>query len=97
MKIEWRSKAHQDALGIVDYTDIANPIAAFAVYEEIQDQIGFLSKNPHMGRPVRVLGTRELIINRTPFIAAYLVMEDSIIILRVLHGAQRWPKKLSTC
>lgn len=44
MKIEWRSKAHQDALGIVDYTDIANPIAAFAVYEEIQDQIGFLSK-----------------------------------------------------
>jgi toxin ParE1/3/4 len=47
-----------------------------------------------MGRLGRVVGTRELIINRTPYIAAYLVTKDAVIILRILHGAQRWPKKL---
>ena len=94
MRIEWRNKAYKDALDIVDYIDIGNPAAAFAVYEEIQKQISLLSENPHIGRPGRISGTRELIINRTPFIAAYFVAQNSIVILRILHSAQRWPKKL---
>ncbi|MDP3704980.1 MAG: type II toxin-antitoxin system RelE/ParE family toxin [Legionellaceae bacterium] len=94
MRIEWRNKAYKDALDIVDYIDIENPLAAFAVYEEIHKQISLLSSNPHIGRPGRISGTRELIINRTPYIAAYFVTQNAIVILRVLHGAQRWPKKL---
>ena len=84
-----------DALDIADYIDIDNPTAAFAIYEEIHHQIAMLSNYPHMGRLGRVVGTRELIINRTPYIAAYLVNENAIIILRILHGAQRWSKKLA--
>lgn len=94
MKIEWRNKAYMDAMDIVDYIDVDNPVAAFAVYEEIQHQISMLSDNLKMGRIGRVVGTRELIINWTPYIATYLVSKDTVIILRILHGAQRWPKKL---
>ena len=96
MRVVWRNKAHQDALEIADYIDIDNPAAAFAIYEEIHHQISMLTDNPKMGRLGRVIGTRELIVNRTPYIAAYLVSEDSVIILRILHGAKRWPKKLGT-
>jgi len=95
--IEWRNKAYQDALDIIDFIDIDNPVAAFAIYDEINNQINMLSENPYMGRPGRVSGTRELIINRTPYIVAYFVSGNTIIILRVLHGAQRWPKKLASC
>ncbi|MQW61593.1 type II toxin-antitoxin system mRNA interferase toxin, RelE/StbE family [Sinorhizobium meliloti] len=49
---------------------------------------------PESGRPGRVAGTRELVIPRTPYIAAYMLMADRIRILRVLHGAQNWPSEL---
>ena len=96
MRIEWRNKAYQDALDMMDYINIENPAAALSVYEEIHQQISLLSENPHIGRPGRISGTRELIINRTPFIAAYLVNQRVIVILRILLGAQRWPKKLAS-
>jgi plasmid stabilization system protein ParE len=44
-----------------------------------------------MGRPGRIEGTRELVISRTPYIAAYRIAGDNVRVLRVLHGAQQWP------
>jgi len=41
-----------------------------------------------------VKGTRELVISRTPYIAAYRIDGDLVTIVRVLHGAQQWPKAL---
>jgi plasmid stabilization system protein ParE len=46
-----------------------------------------------MGRPGRVNGTRELIIQRTPYIAAYRIAGKTVRILRELHGAQMWPEE----
>jgi len=42
-----------------------------------------------------VLGTRELVISRTPYIAAYCITGDTVRILRVLQGAQQWPDEMS--
>jgi plasmid stabilization system protein ParE len=49
---------------------------------------------PESGRPGRVAGTRELVVVGTPYVAAYTITESSIRILRVLHGAQKWPDEL---
>ncbi len=38
-------------------------------------------------------GTRELVITGTPYIAAYRVRPQRIEVLRIIHGAQRWPKR----
>jgi toxin ParE1/3/4 len=38
-----------------------------------------------------VPGTRELVVTGTPFIVVYRVEAATVVILRVLHGAQRWP------
>jgi toxin ParE1/3/4 len=45
------------------------------------------------GRPGRKRGTRELVISRTPLVVVYRIRPkmQRIEILRVLHGAQRWP------
>jgi toxin ParE1/3/4 len=40
----------------------------------------------------RVPGTRELVISNTPFIAAYTIQRDRIVILAIYHGAQAWPE-----
>ena len=62
--------------------------------DEIEEQIFLLTSYPKTGRPGRVKGTRELIIVRTPYIAAYRIKGKTVQILRVLHGAQQWPTRL---
>ena len=44
---------------------------------------------PASGRVGRIAGTRELVINGTPYVAAYAVTQSAVRILRVLHGAQK--------
>jgi toxin ParE1/3/4 len=94
VRIEWKAAAHTDALDIADYIEIDNPTAALAIYEEIYQQIAMLADHPYLGRSGRVRGTRELVISRTPYIAAYQVASDVVTVLRVIHGARRWPRKL---
>jgi len=52
-----------------------------------------LSKNPGMGRPGRVPGTRELVVQGTQFIVPYRLQGNALEILRVYHGARRWPEQ----
>jgi toxin ParE1/3/4 len=46
---------------------------------------------PEKGRPVRVPGTRELVVPGTSYIVGYRIRQSSIRILGIIHGAQRWP------
>jgi toxin ParE1/3/4 len=45
-----------------------------------------------MGRLGRVPGTRELPVPGTRYLVPYRVTEDSLQILRVDHGARKWPE-----
>jgi len=65
------------------------------VDNRIQVQVESLADFPESGRPGHVEGTRELVIHRTPYIAAYRIAGDTVRILRVLHGARRWPEDMS--
>lgn len=94
MRVEWQAKARRDTVEIVAYIDIRDPVAAFGVLAEIRQQVAMLAQHPHLGRPGRAHGTRELVINRTPYIAAYRVVGRVVQVIRVRHGAQRWPKRL---
>ena len=91
MMIYWNQLAYDDSLNIADYIDIEITSAALAICEEIHNQIAMLADYPNMGRTGRVIGTRELVINRTAYIAVYRVSEQSVTILRILHGALMWP------
>src|SRR6266478_9540841 len=66
----WR-RTDRDA--IFDYIEADSPQAAIIVDNRIRVQVESLVKFPESGRPGRVEGTRELVIQRTPYIAAYRV------------------------
>jgi len=75
--------------------DIAqHVIPAVTVDERISAAVASLEKAPGIGRPGRVEGTRELVIDRTPYIAAYSIAGDIVRVLRMLHGAQLWPEEI---
>jgi toxin ParE1/3/4 len=60
----------------------------------IQNIETLLAKNPEMGRPGRVPGTRELVVPKTPFIVPYRLVGNTVQILRIFHSARRWPEVL---
>ena len=94
MKVEWHPRARTDLAELVTYIATDNPKAAYRLHDEIGRQIGILARHPQAGRLGRVPGTRELPIVGTPYIAAYRVTSSVVRILRLLHGARRWPKSL---
>jgi toxin ParE1/3/4 len=93
VRVEWQARARQDTANVVAYIEIHDPAAALAVLREIRRQVAMLADHPHLGRPGRAKGTRELVINRTPYIAAYRMAGSVVQVIRILHGAQRWPKR----
>ncbi|WP_159953326.1 type II toxin-antitoxin system RelE/ParE family toxin [Rhizobium sp. 18065] len=91
MKLTWSAYALADRALIFDYIEAVNPRAAVDMDERIAAALGRLTDFPESGRPGRIEGTREIVVNGTPYIAAYVVLQDRVRILRLLHGAQRWP------
>ena len=63
--------------------------AALSQLEEIDRQTKRLVDFPHLGRPSRIKGARELSINRTNFIVVYRIIGHSIQIMRFLHTSQK--------
>jgi plasmid stabilization system protein ParE len=59
--------------------------------DTIHAAVGRLADHPAIARPGRVAGTRELVVIGTPYIVIYRIEATAIVILRVLHAAQRWP------
>ncbi|AVA23827.1 type II toxin-antitoxin system RelE/ParE family toxin (plasmid) [Rhizobium sp. CB3171] len=94
MKLIWSAFALADRDGIFTHIEADNPAAAASVDERIAAAARRLRDFPESGRPGRIAGTRELVITGTPYIAAYVVTETAVRILRVLHGAQQWPEAL---
>jgi len=77
------------------HIEAESPRAAVSVDARIQACVENLKQFPEMGRPGRIEGTRELVISRTPYIAAYRIAGDRVRILRLLHGAQQWPDEMA--
>ncbi len=91
MKVEWLSSAKTDLLSVRHYISEENPLAAKRVVQSILSSIKNLGEYPYIGRPGRVINTRELLVSNTPYIVPYRVKEKCIQILRVIHSAKKWP------
>ena len=93
MRIIWSPEARTDLREMVLYLSDKNPYAAKALYKRIETTTTELIDNPYIGRPGRVPGTRELVITNTSYILPYQIRQNRIEILRVYHGARKWPKQ----
>jgi toxin ParE1/3/4 len=91
VKLVWSAFALSDRDEIYDYIESESPRSAAMMDERITGSVEFLLDFPESGRLGRVKGTRECVVPRSPYIAAYTVTGEVIRILRVLHGAQLWP------
>ena len=91
MRVRWTTDAADDLERICDYIAEDRPESARRVAQSVIERIGTLETFPHLGRPGRVQGTREIAFPPLPFVAIYEVRSEEVIVLRLLHGAQQWP------
>jgi plasmid stabilization system protein ParE len=91
MRVRWTTDATDDLERICDYIATSRPNAAQKVAASIVRRIGDLETFPQLGRHGRVEGTRELTFASLPFVAVYEVLTEEVHVLRILHGARRWP------
>ncbi|MBO1027460.1 MULTISPECIES: type II toxin-antitoxin system RelE/ParE family toxin [Brucella] len=96
MKLTWSAFALSDRDAIFTFIEAENPSSAIMVDERIVAAARRLVDFPASGRVGRIAGTRELVINGTPYVAAYAVTQSAVRILRVLHGAREWPDMIPT-
>lgn len=92
MQIVWLTTALNNIDAIAAYIAQENPQAAKQVVATIFEQVNALSLHPALGRPGRVLGTRELVIINTHYLVPYRIKNDKVEVLRVFHASQRPPK-----
>ena len=96
MKIRWVRLSLGDLDAAGEFIARDNPEAASRVLKRIWDAVQLLTDHPDAGRAGRVPGTRELVFADTHFIIPYRVVENTVQVLRVLHGKRKWPLFLLT-
>lgn len=95
MRVRWTRPALLHLREIAEYIEQENPPAARRVVQSIREQVATLVQHPDIGRPGRVEGTRELVITRLPYVAAYRVGGNMVEVVAVVHTSRRWPEQLS--
>lgn len=92
--VVWLPRALAELHGSIDFIEQESPRGALTMALAIRQGADvLLSDHPKAGRPGRRRGTRELVITGTPFVVIYRLRARParVEILRVLHGAQKWP------
>ena len=93
MRVSWLQAALANLEAEAEYIAEDSPAAAGRVVQKMFRAANLLKKNPAMGRPGRVAGTRELVVAGTPYILPYRVRGEAVEILRVFHAARKWPER----
>ena len=93
MQVVWLKTGLKNLDDIAAYIAEENPLAAGRVVEMIEIQVNQLKLQPAIGRPGRVLGTRELVIANTHYLVPYRIKNNKVEILRVFHTSRRLPSR----
>lgn len=91
MIVHWTQRARRELIAQLKFIALDKPSAADRMGGIVERNTSMLAQWPKMGRPGHLPALRELAIVGTPFIAVYKLIGERVEIVRLLHGAQKWP------
>jgi toxin ParE1/3/4 len=94
MKAIWSRRAIRHLTALREHIEKESEQTAVLVAKRILRAVELLQSQPSMGRPGRILGTRELVVPDTPYIIPYRVRGERLELMAVFHGRRKWPRKL---
>lgn len=75
MRVVWTRPAGEQFAETLAYLAERSPAAAARLVADVQARLDQVAEHPQIGRPGRVVGTRELVLADFPFVVAYRVSE----------------------
>jgi toxin ParE1/3/4 len=94
MNAVWSPRAIHHLIAIRKYIEKDSERNAAVIARRILEAVDLLCTQPQMGRPGRLVGTRELVVSGTPYIIPYRVRRERLELLAVYDGRRQWPRKL---
>ena len=94
MKVVWSRRAIGHLVYLREHIQKDSEQNAALVATRILKAVDLLRSHPEVGRPGRIVGTRELVVPGTPYIIPYRVRRERLELIAVFHGRQKWPVKL---
>lgn len=91
MQLRWTEEAADDLEHIAGYLLAHAPGRVQDMVRTVYDAPSDLLTFPNRGRQGKKEGARELVLSPLPYIVVYKVLGDVIFVVRILHGAQKWP------
>jgi toxin ParE1/3/4 len=88
-RLEWTALALDELLTGIEIIAEDNPAAALR--ERIDHVVELLASGLNIGRPGRVVLTRELPVSRTPFTLVYRETRNSLQVVHCLHQRRKYP------
>jgi toxin ParE1/3/4 len=92
--IVWSPGAIQHLAHLRSFIARDNPKSANRIAGALLNAVERLAELPNLGRPGRLAGTRELVVPGTPYVIPYRLRGDSLEVIALFHGRQKWPKRL---
>ena len=92
MKTEFTRRARADLLSIKSFLSERDPAAGVQVLRRLRAAIERLETFPELGAPWRDGPTRALVVAGVPYRIHYLVRDDAIIVLTVMHTRRLPPE-----
>jgi len=83
MRIRWTPPTVKDMQGISDYLKDHHPRYRQPTMRKLYEKILALKETPHIGRPGRIEGTRELLFSPMPYVAVYRADRQAIEVWRI--------------
>jgi plasmid stabilization system protein ParE len=87
MTVTWSYRALSNVAGIFARLLPHSEAAASRLVDRLMAAGGSLAQHPMMGRPGRLAGRRELVVDQ--YVLVYRLSGDQVRILSVEHGARR--------
>ena len=94
MKVVWSRRAIKHLVYLREYIEKDSEQSASVIAKRILKTVDLLANHPEIGRPGRIVGTREMVVPGTSNIVPYRVRREQLELIAVFHGRQKWPIKL---
>ena len=94
MKIIWPRRAIGHLTSLRRYVAEEAEGSAAPVARRILDAVALPATQPEIGRPGRIVGTRELVVPQTLYVIPYRIRRERLELPAVFDGRQRWPTRL---
>jgi toxin ParE1/3/4 len=88
MRLRWTPNAVEDLESIYAYLSKHRPIWAQSTIRLLYDAARSLRTMPDRGRAGKIAGTKELVLDRIPYLVIYQVTGQVVELIHIVHTSQ---------